>query len=87
MSGLDTTRLRVTTLAYMGKEEHALKAQDKFLLDEFVGMMADFDSRFVQYPLLCGEFLSTCIKSGKIDTTELLTHLQVLRAVDQLKGR
>ena len=87
MATLDITPLRRVAIAYMERGEKGLTLAENELLEEVCNMMADFDSRFVQYPLLAAAFVARCVMYGRIDTQELQALLDMLIAADALKGK
>ena len=84
---LDITPLKSLAIVYLGKEEKDLTVAENNILDEICHMMADFDARFIQYPLLAGDFVARSIKYGRTDVKELRALLDMLIAVDTLKGK
>ena len=84
MAGLDLTPLKRAAIAYM---ERDVTPAENGILDEACNMMADFDARFAQYPLLAGPFVARCAMYGRTDIAELKSILDILVTVDALKGR
>lgn len=87
MATLDITSLKSVAICYMEKVEQDLTLAEDNILDELCQMMADFDARFIQYPLLAAAFVARCVMYGRTDVQELQALLNMLIAVDTLKGR
>lgn len=87
MATLDIAPLKSVAIVYMEKEEKDLTVAENNILDEICHMMADFDARFVQYPLLAAAFVARCVMYGRTDVQELKALLDMFLAVDALKGK